>query len=80
LEKPIFSIPIKRQFEQIVNGHYINKLQYGMAVKDVTQENFTNFLEKKELYRENIKKLKWDGNKELFALLDKALKRNIAHS
>ncbi len=75
LEKPIFSIPIKRQFEQMVNGHYINKLQYGMAVKDITQENFATFLEKKELYRKNIKKLKWDGNRELFEKLDALLQR-----
>ncbi len=69
LEKPIFSIPIKRQFEQIVNGHYINKLQYGMAVKDITQENFETFLKQKEAYKKNIQKIKWDGNKELFKVL-----------
>lgn len=73
LQKPIFSIPIKRQFEQIINGHYLNKLQYGMAVKDITQENFTKFLEKKESYRKNIKKLKWDGNRMLFEELQKII-------
>ncbi len=70
LEKPIFSIPIKRQFEQIVNGHYLNKLQYGMAVKDITAQNFETFLKQKEAYKKNIRRIKWDGNKALFKILD----------
>jgi hypothetical protein len=45
-----------------------------MAVKDITRENFTNFLEKKELYRENIEKIKWDGNKALFRVLNMMIK------
>ncbi len=71
LGKPIFSIPIKRQFEQIVNGHYINKLQYGMAVKEITEEKFEVFLKKMEACRKNIKKIKWDNNKMLFEILNK---------
>jgi len=73
LQKPIFSIPIKRQFEQIVNGHYINKLNYGVAVRDITVENFNDFLKNKEKYRKNIKKIKWDNNNEFFDELDKLL-------
>jgi uncharacterized protein (TIGR00661 family) len=74
LHKPIFSIPIKRQFEQILNGHYINKLQYGVSVKDITEENFNVFLEKKKSYRTNIKKIKWDQNKEFFRVLHGTIK------
>ncbi|MBI5001945.1 hypothetical protein HZC31_01020 [Candidatus Woesearchaeota archaeon] len=74
LQKPIFSIPIRRQFEQIVNGHYINKLQYGMAVKEITEENFNMFLEKQEQYKKNIKKIKLEGNKELFNIISNTLK------
>lgn len=73
LEKPIFSIPIKRQFEQIVNGHFINKLKYGMAVKDITQENFETFLKQKEEYKKNIRNIKWDGNKTLFKVVEQLI-------
>ncbi len=75
LEKPIFSIPIHRQFEQILNGHYLNKLEYGMAVSGITLENFSVFLEKKEMYRKNIHQIKWDENKEFFDVLDEAIAR-----
>ena len=73
LEKPVFSIPIKRQFEQIVNGWYVQKLQYGMTVKEITGQNFAAFLEKKETYRKNIQKIKWDKNKQFFAVLNKII-------
>ncbi len=77
LEKPVFSIPIKRQFEQIVNGHYINKLHYGTAVKEITEENFGKFLKNKEEYRRNIKKIIWDENRELFEELSKILNKDM---
>ncbi len=74
LQKPIFAVPIKRQFEQIVNGHYLNKLGYGRAVKEIMVENFTQFLEKKEQYRKNIKRINWDKNKKFFIVLEEKIK------
>lgn len=71
LQKPIFSIPIKRQFEQIINGYYLQKLCYGTAVKRITEQNLQEFLEKKEGCRNNIKKIKWDKNKKFFEILQK---------
>jgi uncharacterized protein (TIGR00661 family) len=73
LHKPIFSIPIKQQFEQILNGHYINKMAYGVAVKDITENNFSEFLDNTEIYRHNIKKIKWDKNEEFFSVLNGAI-------
>ncbi len=70
LQKPIFAVPIKRQFEQMVNGHYINTLGYGIAVRDITVENFTQFLEKREQYRKNLKQIRWDKNKVFFEILN----------
>lgn len=74
LQKPIFAIPIKRQFEQMVNGHYVNKCSYGCAVRDITVANFTQFLENKEHYRKNIKKINWDGNQKFFRVLEEKIK------
>lgn len=73
LEKPIFAIPIHRQFEQLLNGHYLNKLAYGMSVSDITLENFSLFLKNKEAYRKNIQKIFWDENKAFFEKLDQAI-------
>lgn len=73
LQKPVFAIPIKRQYEQILNAYYLQKLGYGVAVKDITVSNFTEFLKNKKIYEKNIKKIKWDNNKRLFGMLEKLL-------
>ncbi|MBI5073410.1 hypothetical protein HZA99_06350 [Candidatus Woesearchaeota archaeon] len=70
LEKPIFAIPVHRQFEQILNGYYLDKLGYGVTVPEITAENFTLFLDNKEHYRKNIQKIHWDENKAFFEKLD----------
>lgn len=75
LEKPIFAIPIKRQFEQIINGHYLNRLGYGIAVKDITVQNFELFLKNKEKYRKNIKKIQWDKNRKFFEKLEGVIQK-----
>ncbi len=85
LKKPIFSIPVKRQFEQILNGHYINKLGYGMSVKNITINNFTRFMKNKKYYQKNIGKIKWDKNEKFFDALRNAItilerKNNINNS
>jgi uncharacterized protein (TIGR00661 family) len=66
LKKPIFAIPIKRQYEQILNGYYLQKQGYGVAVKEITKDNFNEFLKNKKMYEKNIKKMQWDDNKKLF--------------
>ncbi len=73
LQKPVFAIPIKRQYEQILNGYYLQKLGYGMAVREITVENFSEFLRNKKAYEKNIKKMHWDDNKKLFDTLERLL-------
>ncbi|MFA6888904.1 MAG: MJ1255/VC2487 family glycosyltransferase [Candidatus Woesearchaeota archaeon] len=73
LQKPVFAIPIRRQYEQILNGYYLQKLGYGVSVKNISIENFTQFLKNKKVYEKNIKKMKWDNNKKLFETLEKLI-------
>ena len=44
LKKPILSIPIKKQFEQIINAIYLKKLGYGMFVEDANKELIEKFI------------------------------------
>lgn len=49
LKKPIYSIPAIGNFEQLLNGFYIDKLGYGEMHEKVnvsTLENFLNNLNK----------------------------------
>ncbi len=55
LEKPVLSIPVNKQYEQILNALYIDRLGYGEHHDNVNQRILDNFLENVEEYRKNIK-------------------------
>ncbi len=54
LEKPVLSIPVNKQFEQILNALYIQKEGYGEHHDSINQEILDNFIEKTPEYRKNI--------------------------
>lgn len=55
LEKPVLSIPVNKQFEQILNAIYIDKLGYGEHHDKINQKILDDFNKNVEVYRENIK-------------------------
>jgi uncharacterized protein (TIGR00661 family) len=73
LQKPIYSFPIKNQFEQFVNSYYVDKCGYGRHFDDLTADNLKAFLYDQNLFKKNLLKYRQDGNTVLFSLLEKAL-------
>lgn len=76
LGKPVLSVPVKKQFEQILNAIYLERLGYGEFHQDLEEEDIANFLSNLEKYRKNIDlTFKHDNNQaileELDLLLDK---------
>lgn len=55
LKKPVLSIPVNKQFEQILNAIYIDRLGYGEHHDIITQNILDNFLKNVDTYHENIK-------------------------
>lgn len=75
LNKPIFSVPVKKQFEQVLNAIYLDKLGYGEFHEDFTRDVLEEFLLKLDFYRDNIKSnFKHDGNQALLQELDNQIK------
>ncbi len=56
LGKPIYSIPIAGQFEQMINGYYLEKLGYGLFDLSPTEERLAMFLDGLDYYRRNIQR------------------------
>ncbi|MCC7560846.1 MAG: glycosyltransferase [Methanobacterium sp.] len=54
LGKPVLSVPVKKQFEQILNALYMERLGYGEFHDELEREDIENFLSKLDEYRENI--------------------------
>ena len=72
LGKPIFCIPIRKAFEQMINAYYVEKLGYGMYDFSPSAEQLRTFLDNIERYKQNIERDRrnFDGNSRFFALLD----------
>ncbi|MBW2996300.1 hypothetical protein KY332_03295 [Candidatus Woesearchaeota archaeon] len=73
LRKPILSIPIKKQFEQITNAVYLKKLGYGMYCRETSKRNIQKFLSNLKKYRNNLKKYKKQDNSKIFKKLKQLL-------
>jgi len=60
LQKPILSIPVRHQFEQVLNAIQLEKLGCGMFVEKIDEKTIPAFLEKLPEYEEKIKSLNLD--------------------
>lgn len=73
LGKPILALPIKNQFEQILNALYVKENNYGEYCEDITENILKYFLKNLS----NYKKYSFvPGNKNLFNLVEKLIKVN----
>ena len=66
LKKPIYSTPAHKNFEQILNGFYVEKLGFGEYHDELNVDEIKAFLDKLPTYQENLNKVeKWDNTEIL---------------
>lgn len=63
LKKPTFSIPASGNFEQVLNGFYVEKLGFGQYNEGIHVPKIKNFLNKLDVYQEKLNKIKKTDNK-----------------
>ncbi|MES2688854.1 MAG: MJ1255/VC2487 family glycosyltransferase [Bacteroidota bacterium] len=76
LKKPVYSFPIKGQFEQWMNAAYIDKLGYGRHFETLHADHLRAFLYDLEYFTGKLEKYRQQGNNELFRLIDGWLQEN----
>jgi len=54
LKKPIYCLPIKNQFEQILNSKFVEKLGAGVCNFDFDEKQFKKFLSNLDKYKKNL--------------------------
>jgi uncharacterized protein (TIGR00661 family) len=75
LGKPVYAIPIQNQFEQMVNGYYLERLGYGLFDLAPERRRLEMFLEGLPYFRVNIDRdrqenpERFNGNPGVFDLL-----------
>lgn len=71
LKKPVLSIPVKRQFEQILNAIYLEKLGYGTFAEEASKEAIEKFIKKIPIFRKKLKNYrKYDNTKSIQKIND----------
>lgn len=70
LGKPILSVPIRNQFEQVLNALYLEKLGYGTWVRAIAPEAVAAFVERADSYADALARHRQDGNALILAALD----------
>jgi len=73
LHKPMLSVPVKKQFEQILNGRYLERLGYGLTDDELTEARLGELLERVGEFQGNLARYRQDGNADLLAKLDEVL-------
>lgn len=76
LHKPMLSFPLQRQFEQILNGRYLEREGFGMTIESTDgMDRLPRFLARIDEFAANLERYHQDGNKELLAAVDDLLER-----
>lgn len=79
LHKPMLAVPIRAQFEQVLNARWLERLGYGIAADDLHDPApIEAFLAELDTYEGNLQGYEQDGNKALLAGLDEHLDRAAA--
>ena len=78
LGRPMLSVPVKKQFEQILNGRYLQRLGFGLTAEEVTREKVGELLERADEFERNLSAAPHPGHEETLASLDAVLERAVA--
>jgi uncharacterized protein (TIGR00661 family) len=79
LHKPMMSVPVGRQFEQVLNARYLQHLGYGLhAERADDRAAIGSFLERVPDYDAALASYEHDGNRALFAKVNELLDRAAA--
>jgi UDP:flavonoid glycosyltransferase YjiC (YdhE family) len=73
LGKPVYSVPVQHQFEQVMNARYLEGLGYGLAADVVDHDVLRLFLSENDKFAQRVREHAQDGNAALFEAVDDIL-------
>jgi uncharacterized protein (TIGR00661 family) len=75
LRRPMLAVPLKEQFEQILNARYLEREGYGLAAETIDAPALGRFLEGLPDFERKLAGYSQDGNTDLLGALDASLAR-----
>ena len=71
------SIPVEKQFEQIINAIHLDMSGYGMFSKKTSEKDIEDFIHLIPEYKKNLQKYGRYNNAEAFKLIDKTISKLV---
>jgi uncharacterized protein (TIGR00661 family) len=78
LHKPLLSVPVRGQVEQVVNARYLQHLGYGQIADSIDETVMRAFLAAVPACEERLAEYRQQGNQVLFDALDAELARCVS--
>ncbi|MFA5745938.1 MAG: MJ1255/VC2487 family glycosyltransferase [archaeon] len=76
-KKPIYSIPMKHQFEQLTNAHYLDILGYGESHTKIDEKSLKQFLINIPKYKQKLKNHKYQDSKLFLKRVDEKIEELV---
>ena len=73
LGKPVLSVPLEGQFEQLMNARYLEREGYGLCAQEVDAAAVQGFLGRLDEFHETLSGYEQDGNKVAMATVAEAV-------
>lgn len=75
LGKPVFSVPVANQYEQVLNARYLEELGWGLGAEAIDATVLGLFLGETGKYAKRVARHEQDDNRMLFERVDEVLAR-----
>jgi uncharacterized protein (TIGR00661 family) len=73
LQRPMLAVPVRKQFEQVLNARYLEAQGYGLYADEITSERLGQFVERLPEFQGHLAGYQQDGNRDLLGKLDAVL-------
>jgi uncharacterized protein (TIGR00661 family) len=70
LGKPVLSIPLRGQFEQLMNARYLQREGFGLCAPAIDAPALAAFIERLDVYHDQLEGYMQDGNVEALAAIE----------
>jgi len=70
LGKPVLSVPLRGQFEQLMNARYLEREGFGICARTVDPATVAAFLDGLDGYHETLEAYEQDGNRAALAEIE----------
>ena len=70
LRKPVLAVPLRGQFEQLMNARYLEREGYGMCAGGIGRETLAAFLERLPAYERRLSEYEQAGNEEALRVIE----------